>query len=74
MLKTGRYRRNPFSAHLKVEGISPEMFERWLALFGETCHEKLEPPSAEALHDKAVLIADSLKAGLFLNLSPAARV
>ena len=33
MLKTGRYRRNPFAAHLRVEGIKPELFDRWLALF-----------------------------------------
>jgi hemoglobin len=71
MLKTGRYRRNPFSAHLGVEGIRPELFDRWLALFQETCGEVLAPAPAEALHRKAVGIGESLKAGLFF--SPASR-
>ena len=69
MLKTGRYRRNPFAAHLRVEGIKPELFDRWLALFRETCAELLAPAQAEALHGKAVMIADSLKAGLFFRPS-----
>ena len=67
MLKTGRYRRNPFAAHRRVDGIEPELFERWLALFGETCAEVLAPAPAAALHAKAVTIGESLKAGLFFN-------
>jgi hemoglobin len=67
MLKTGRYSRNPFSAHLRVRGIRPELFERWLALWRETCREVVEPDAAEALYAKAVTIADSLKAGLFFR-------
>jgi hemoglobin len=67
MLKTGRYRRNPFSAHMRVEGIRPELFDRWLALFKETCNEQLAAEPAEALYAKAVLIGDSLKAGLFFR-------
>lgn len=72
MLKAGRYRRNPFAAHLGIAGLRPEHFERWLALFRETCEEKLQPEAAEALHDKAVAIADSLKAGLFFRPGAAA--
>src|SRR5215203_5968505 len=67
MLKTGRYQRNPFSAHLRVEGIRPELFDRWLALFRETCNELLAPYPAEALYAKALMIGDSLKAGLFFR-------
>ena len=67
MLKTGRYKRNPFAAHLRVEGISPALFTRWLALFEETCREHLAPEIAAELHGRAVAIADSLKAGLFFN-------
>jgi hemoglobin len=67
MLKTGRCQRNPFSAHLRVEGIRPELFDRWLVLFQETCNELLAPGPAEALHAKAVMIGDSLKAGLFFR-------
>ena len=67
MLKSGRYQRNPFSAHQRVAGISPELFERWLALWGETCRELLPGRAAEAMLAKAVMIADSLKAGLFFK-------
>jgi hemoglobin len=67
MLRTGRYQRNPFSAHLQVEGIRPELFDRWLALFRETCDELLAPGPAEAFFRKAVMIGDGLKAGLFFR-------
>jgi hemoglobin len=67
MLKTGRYKGNPFAAHLKIEGISPALFGRWLALFEETCREHLAPDIAADLHGRAVAIAGSLQAGLFFN-------
>jgi hemoglobin len=67
MLKSGRYQRNPFSAHQGVEGISPELFDRWLSLWSATCREFLSDVAADAMTGKAVLIADSLKAGLFLK-------
>jgi hemoglobin len=67
MLKTGRYQRNPFSAHLRVEDIRPELFERWLHLWRGTCHDHLASEPAEALYEKAVAIAESLKAGLFFR-------
>ena len=67
MLKTGRYKRNPFAVHMGVEGISPALFERWLSLFGETCHAVLAPPLAEEMHDRAIRIGESLQAGLFFR-------
>jgi hemoglobin len=75
MLKTGRYRRNPFTAHQRIEGISPELFDHWLRLWRETGHELLPPDAADALYAKAATIADSLKAGLFYSPgAPSARV
>lgn len=59
MLKTGRYRRNPFTAHQRVEGITPELFDRWLALWRDTARERLAREAADALSGKAELIADS---------------
>jgi hemoglobin len=67
MLKTGRYKRNPFAVHMGVEGISPALFGRWLSLFGETCHAVLAPPLAEEMHDRAIRIGESLQAGLFFR-------
>jgi hemoglobin len=72
MLKSGRYKGNPFQVHKEVEGISPELFGRWLALFDEACRDLLPPELAAAMHGRAVQIADSLKAGLFFR--PAATV
>ena len=67
MLKSGRYQRNPFNAHLRIEGIRSELFDRWLALFRETCDELLAPGVAEALYAKAAMIGESLKAGLLFR-------
>ena len=35
ILTSGRYKGNPVAVHLRVEGIEPQLFDRWLALFGE---------------------------------------
>ena len=67
MLKSGRYQRNPFSAHMRIEGITSELFDRWLAIFRETCDELLAEKLAEALYAKAVMIGESLKAGLLFR-------
>jgi hemoglobin len=72
MLRSGRYKGNPFQVHKEIAGISPSLFQRWLALFDEACREVLPPELAEAMHGRAVQIADSLKAGLFFR--PAASV
>ncbi|MDQ2802948.1 MAG: group III truncated hemoglobin [Pseudomonadota bacterium] len=72
MLTSGRYHRDPFSAHLHLPRIEAAMFDRWLALFGETCAELFEPDVAEAFRLKAERIARSLRLGLFERL-PARR-
>ncbi len=72
MLTSGRYHGDPFSAHLRLATISPPMFDRWLAVFGETCAELFAPPLAGAFCQRAERIARSLRMGLFERL-PAAR-
>lgn len=72
MLTSGRYHRDPFSAHLRLPDIAPGMFDRWLALFGETCAELFEPDVADAFRERAERIARSLRMGLFERL-PAKR-
>jgi hemoglobin len=67
MLKSGRYRGNPLQVHKGIQGVSPELFARWLALFDEACREMLPPDLADAMHGRAVQIAESLKAGLFFR-------
>ena len=72
MLRSGRYHRDPFSAHLRLPDIAPGMFDRWLALFNETCAELFEPDAAAAFRERAERFARSLRIGLFERL-PARR-
>ena len=65
MLTSGRYKGNPVAVHLQVEGIEPRLFDRWLALFDETCREFFDDDVADAFRMKAVRIAESLKLALF---------
>ena len=68
MLRSGRYSGDPFSTHLRLPDLEPAMFGRWLALFGETCAEVLEPDVADAFRGRAERIARSLRMGLFERL------
>jgi hemoglobin len=71
MLTSGRYKGAPVSAHLRVKAIEPDMFDRWLRLFGETCDELFENEVAEAFRARAGRIAESLKLALFFRPNPA---
>ena len=68
MLRTGRYQGDPFSVHRQLPDLEPAMFDRWLALFGETCAEVFEPGAADAFRGRAERIARSLRMGLFERL------
>lgn len=70
MLTSGRYKGNPLAVHAALSGIEPAMFERWLALFGETAGEVFEPALAAAFRLKARRIAESLQLGLFWRPVP----
>jgi hemoglobin len=65
MLTSGRYKGNPVAVHLRIEGVEPLLFERWLALFDETCRELFDDDIAGAFRAKAERIAESLKLALF---------
>jgi len=65
MLTSGRYKGNPVAAHRRVEGIEFGLFDRWLALFHETCRELFDDDIATAFGVKAERIAESLKLALF---------
>ncbi len=65
MLTTGRYKGNPVAKHLAVDGIELKLFERWLALFDETCSEQFDDRISAEFHAKADRIAESLKLALF---------
>ena len=65
MLTTGRYKGNPVVKHLVIPGIRPHLFERWLALFNETCGELFVEGIGEEFRVKAARIAESLMLSLF---------
>lgn len=71
MLTSGRYKGRPMPAHMKHKPrIKPEMFERWLTLWGETTDELMRPEAAAALQEKAGRIGESLQLALFFRLQP----
>ncbi|GEP05101.1 group III truncated hemoglobin [Methylobacterium oxalidis] len=67
LLRTGRYKGNPFGKHLALGSLEPAHFARWLGLFEVTAGEMFEPEIAAALVERAHRIGDSLKAGLFFR-------
>ena len=64
MLTSGRYKGAPLAVHMRLDGLTPSLFDRWLTLFGETCDELFEPRRAGAFRAKAARIAQSLLLGL----------
>ena len=68
MLTTGRYKGQPVPAHMKHrDRITPELFERWLAIWAATTDELMAPEAAAALQEKARRIAESLQLALFFR-------
>jgi hemoglobin len=65
MLTSGRYKGNPVAVHQQVAGIELQLFDRWLALFEQTCGELLNAAIAAAFTAKARRIAESLKLAVF---------
>ncbi|MGH9697452.1 MAG: group III truncated hemoglobin, partial [Bryobacteraceae bacterium] len=65
MLTSGRYKGNPVAVHQHVDGIELQLFDRWLALFDETCRELFNDTTAAAFTAKARRIAESLKLAVF---------
>jgi hemoglobin len=63
MNTSGRYKGKPIPAHLKLPGIEPRHFARWLHLFSETAHDLFDTGLAEMFVQRAERIAGSLKLG-----------
>lgn len=68
MLRSGAYHGNPFDAHLRLDGLTPEMFAQWLELFDATCAALFPPDIAAAFGERAHRIARSLKLGVFREM------
>ena len=67
LLKSGRYKGNPFAKHEGLGELTPSHFARWLALFEQTAGEVFSIEIATILIERAHRIGDSLKSGLFFR-------
>lgn len=63
-LFTGRYKGDPFAAHLALPRLAPAHFARWLELFDATLAELCTPAQAEVFRARARRVAESLQLGL----------
>jgi hemoglobin len=61
MLTSGRYKGRPIPAHIKIGGIAPHYFDRWLGLFSATARELFPKELAEVFVERATRIAESFK-------------
>jgi hemoglobin len=66
VLGVRRYRGDPLGAHRR-HPLLPEMFGRWLLLWGQTADETFAPALAETLKARAGMIGRSLQVGLFFR-------
>ena len=57
---TGRFRGAPMPKHAALPGLSVELFQRWLVLFGQTTDALPNTALAERAQDVAKRIAQSL--------------
>lgn len=57
---TARFRGTPMPRHVALPGLSAALFERWLALFGQTTAALANAPLRERADELARRIAESL--------------
>jgi hemoglobin len=63
LLGVGAFRGNPLETHLRMT-LTPEHFERWLALFRETALELMPEEKAEVFIAKSRRIAETFQRGM----------
>ncbi|WP_420145187.1 group III truncated hemoglobin [Sphingobium sp.] len=73
MRTSGRYKGSPLALHLlHADAMTPDRFERWLALWRETSDALLPAPAAAAVQAKAARIAESFQLAIQYRRSPVA--
>ena len=66
-LMSGRYKGNPFEAHLPLPRLGDEHFATWLRLFDQTLRDLCTPEQAEVFRIRAGRVAESLNMGLAIR-------
>ncbi|MEO8040232.1 MAG: group III truncated hemoglobin [Betaproteobacteria bacterium] len=69
---TGRYERNAFAPHMKLD-FAPEAFEHWLAAFEPAARDALPADVADQAMRIARHMVQSYRAGLFPFVGPDGR-
>jgi hemoglobin len=64
LLRTNRYHRHPFPAHMHLP-IKLAHFDRWLALFNTAADETLPPDAAQKAKARAAHMTESFRVGIF---------
>ncbi|WP_419952126.1 group III truncated hemoglobin [Methylobacterium sp.] len=67
LLRSGRYKGNPFAKHQGLDELTLSHFGRWLALFEQVAGEEFCAEIATTLIERAYRIGHSLKSGLFFR-------
>ena len=70
LLRTARYSGAPMPKHVALDGLTPELFERWLALFRQTADEQPNQAMATRACEMAGRIANSLWLGYQMSRDP----
>ena len=65
MLATHEFKGNVYGTHMELDGVVPDHFQRWLALFDTTAHRLFTPELADEFLTVARRIAASLQYGFF---------
>jgi hemoglobin len=65
LLAAPGFQGNPMQKHRELEGVAPEDFQRWLALFADTLGALFEPEVADAIVARATRIAERLSYAMF---------
>lgn len=76
LLATSRFEGRPMQVHAAMAEVTPEHFQRWLRVFGETVRAECPPSAAALFIAKAEMIAQSLQRGIAASrgeLPPATR-
>ena len=64
LLRTEQYDGRPYPPHMRLP-VTPEHFDRWLTLFTATADEVLPAEMADLAKQRARLMAESFRTGLF---------
>lgn len=70
MLASKRYHGNPFKMHKDLPAFDEKLFDRWLELFAQTAQELYTSSEMARFIEKSIMIAQSLKYGLYAMNGP----